>query len=182
MEIGVIDIQGDVSEHLEILKKLNVKARRVKKAEDLKDLSGIIIPGGESTVIGSIMKKRGISDRILESKLPVMGTCAGLILISEIVDGREGLMPILHIDVTRNAYGSQRESFEAPLEIKGIGGFKGVFIRAPIINGVREGEVLAEYNGRPVAVRERKNLGLSFHPEIYGDPKIHEYFVDMLSP
>ncbi|MEM1813791.1 MAG: pyridoxal 5'-phosphate synthase glutaminase subunit PdxT [Thermoplasmatales archaeon] len=181
MELGVVDIQGDVSEHVEILRKINVKVKLVRWVEDLKGLSGLLIPGGESTVIGSIMKKRGIDKKILESQIPIMGTCAGMILISEKVDGREGLMPILHIDITRNGYGSQRESFEAPIEFKKIGSFIGVFIRAPIVKSVRSGEILAEYAGKPVAVREGNNIGLSFHPEIYGDPRIHQYFIDMLS-
>ncbi len=180
MEIGVLDIQGDVTEHITILQNLGVKARKVRRVADLEGLSGIIIPGGESTVIGSIMSQRGISKDIMDSGLPVMGTCAGLILMSRNVEGKEGLIPLLDVEIRRNGYGSQRESFETDLEILGVGKFRGVFIRAPLITQVGIARVLASYDDRAVMVSERKNLGLSFHPEIYGDARIHKYFIDML--
>ncbi len=180
MRIGVIDIQGDVSEHITVLKKIGTEIQKVRVKEDLKSVDGLIIPGGESTVIGSIMKMRGLSDYIIENKIPVMGTCAGLILISERVNGKNGLMPLLKISVTRNAYGTQRESFEAELDINGIGKFHGVFIRAPAIDDVRGGEVLSYFNGKPVLVIDGKNMGLTFHPEIYGDDRIHRLFIERL--
>ncbi|MGC8645460.1 MAG: pyridoxal 5'-phosphate synthase glutaminase subunit PdxT [Thermoplasmata archaeon] len=180
MEIGVVDIQGDVTEHVDILERIGIAHRRVRRVEDLDGLSGVIIPGGESTVIGSIMRGRGIDKKIMQLGLPVMGTCAGMILISEKVDGGKGLMPILHIEVKRNGYGSQRESFETDLDIKGIGRFRGVFIRAPVVTAVNRGEVIAEFNGHAVAVVDGKNMGISFHPEIYGDPRIHQYFVHLI--
>jgi len=180
MEIGVIDIQGDVTEHVDILENIGVKVRRIRRADELDGLSGIVIPGGESTVIGGIMKLRGIDARISKLGLPMMGTCAGMILMSEKVDGNAGLIPVLHVEIKRNGYGSQRESFEADLDIKGIGVFRGVFIRAPVVTAVHRGEILAEYNGRAVAVAEGKNLGLSFHPEIYGDPRLHKYFLELI--
>ncbi|MEM0133750.1 MAG: pyridoxal 5'-phosphate synthase glutaminase subunit PdxT [Thermoplasmatales archaeon] len=180
MQIGVLDIQGDVSEHINILENLGIKTSKVRKVSDLKELSGIVIPGGESTVIGSIMNQRGISMGIIERGLPVMGTCAGLILISKNVDGRTGTVPLLNLTIKRNGYGSQRESFETDLMIKGIGKFRGVFIRAPKIMRVESGEVLATYDNGAVMVSDGKNLGLSFHPEIYGDNRVHKYFVDRL--
>jgi len=180
MEIGVLDIQGDVSEHVNILENLGVKVKRVRRTADLENLSGIVIPGGESTVIGRIMLERGISKEILEKELPVMGTCAGLILISKNVEGRQGILPLLDISLKRNGYGSQRESFETDLVIDGIGRFRGVFIRAPRIIKVEKGEVLARYRDEAVMVSEGKNLGLTFHPEIYGDLKIHKFFLDRL--
>lgn len=180
MEIGVLDIQGDVSEHINILESLGVKTRNVRRVSDLDGLSGIVMPGGESTVIGSIMNQRGISKGIIDMRLPVMGTCAGLILMSKNVEGKPGLMPLLNISIKRNGYGSQRESFETDLTIKGIGKFRGVFIRAPRITGVNGGEVLATYDSEAVMVSDGKHLGLSFHPEIYGDVRVHKYFIDRL--
>lgn len=180
MEIGVLDIQGDVSEHVSILEGLGVKPRKVRRASDLENIPGIIIPGGESTVIGRIMIQRGISEEIINRKVPVMGTCAGIILMSKTVDGQAGLLPLLHLDVKRNGYGSQRESFETDISIKGIGKFRGVFIRAPVVQRVEQGEVLATYEKKAVAVSDEKNLGLTFHPEIYGDARIHKFFVDRL--
>ena len=180
MEIGVLDIQGDVTEHINILETLGTKVRRVRRTPDLDGISGIIIPGGESTVIGSIMNQRGISKEILERKIPVMGTCAGMILMSGNVEGERGLIPLLNITIKRNGYGSQRESFEADLAIKGIGKFKGVFIRAPLVTKVERGEVLASYNDKAVMISDGRHLGLSFHPEIYGDSRIHSLFIDRL--
>lgn len=180
MEIGVLDIQGDVSEHVNILESIGVKTRTVRRSSDLEGLSGIVIPGGESTVIGSIMSQRRISKGIIEKKLPVMGTCAGLILMSRNVEGKEGLMPLLNISIKRNGFGSQRESFETDLSIKGIGKFRGVFIRAPRIISVNGGDVLATFESEAVMISDGKHLGLSFHPEIYGDVRVHKYFIDRL--
>lgn len=180
MQIGVLDIQGDVTEHITILQSLGVGARKVRRVADLEGLSGIVIPGGESTVIGSIMNQRGIPKGILGLGLPVMGTCAGLILMSKDVEGKEGLIPLLDVKIRRNGYGSQRESFETDLDVLGVGRFRGVFIRAPLITEVVASRVLASYDERAVMVSEGKNLGLSFHPEIYGDTRIHKYFIDML--
>lgn len=180
MRVGVLDIQGDVSEHLEMLKKINVETIRVRYKYDLENIDGLIIPGGESTVIGSIMKMRQMDEYILDRNIPVMGTCAGLILISEKVDDRDGLVPILKITVNRNAYGTQKESFETDLKITDIGSFRGVFIRAPKIDEVRRGVVLSYFNGKPVMVRDGRNVGLTFHPEIYGDERIHKLFIDNL--
>ncbi len=180
MRIGVIDIQGDVSEHVRILESIGASVVRVKRVPDLEGISGVVIPGGESTVIGSIMSQRGISKEIVERSIPVMGTCAGLILISKSVDGRNGLMPLLDISIRRNGFGSQRESFETDLNVKGIGKFRGVFIRAPVITEVKKGDILAEFGGKAVMLSDGKHLGLSFHPEIYGDSRIHRLFVDRL--
>lgn len=180
MLIGVLDIQGDVSEHINILERLEVKYRKVRYTQDLSGISGLIIPGGESTLIGAILTQRGISREISEKRIPLMGTCAGLILISRNVDGKQGIMPLLDIEVKRNGYGSQRESFETDLDIKSMQKFKGVFIRAPLITKVHKGEILSEYNGSAVMIRDEKNLGLTFHPEIYGDERIHKLFIDRL--
>lgn len=180
MLIGVLDIQGDVSEHIEMVIASGEKAIKVRKIEDMQNINGLIIPGGESTMIGPYIKMRGIDKFILEKNLPVMGTCAGLIVTSMQVLGGTTYIPLFDITVARNAYGRQRESFEADLEIKDIGNFRGVFIRAPSIEEVNRGEILSRFNGKPVMVRDGKNLGLTFHPEIYGDPRIHQMFIDRL--
>ncbi len=180
MNIGVLDIQGDVSEHMEMIVASGEKPVKVRRLDDLHDVSGVIIPGGESTMIGPYLKLRGIDRYILEKKLPVMGTCAGLIVTSKQVIGGSTYIPLFDVKVSRNAYGRQRESFEADLEIKGIGKFRGVFIRAPVIEEVMSGEILSSFNNKPVMVREGKNLGLTFHPEIYGDPRIHQMFINKL--
>lgn len=180
MKIGVLDIQGDVSEHVDMVRRIGVDALRVKNKKELDSIDGLIIPGGESTVIGPIMKQRGIDQKIMENEIPVMGTCAGLILISEKVDGKNGIMPILKISLVRNAYGTQRESFEADLQISDVGKFRGVFIRAPVIEEIVRGTAMSYLNGKPVMVRDGKNIGLTFHPEIYGDIRIHKLFVDSL--
>lgn len=180
MQIGVLDIQGDVSEHLTILDRIGSLGKRVKRVADLNGVRGLIIPGGESTVIGSIMNQRGISLYVFQKEIPLMGTCAGMILMSRFVDNSKGLIPVLDIKIRRNGYGSQRESFETDLEVQGIGKFRGVFIRAPVVIEVVKGEVLSSYRGSPVIIRQGKNLGLTFHPEIYGDGRIHKLFVDNL--
>jgi 5'-phosphate synthase pdxT subunit len=180
MKIGVLDIQGDVSEHLDILGRIGVDGVRVRKTKDLEGVSGLILPGGESTVIGPVMKQRGITQFVTQRSLPLMGTCAGIILMAKLVDGKPGVVPVLDIVIKRNGYGSQRESFETDLTISGIGNFRGVFIRAPVITGISGGEVLSSYRDHPVMVKEGKNLGLTFHPEIYGDERIHRLFLDGL--
>ncbi|MCL4333628.1 MAG: pyridoxal 5'-phosphate synthase glutaminase subunit PdxT [Candidatus Thermoplasmatota archaeon] len=180
MEIGILDIQGDVSEHENILESLGVRVRRVRRASDLETVSGMLIPGGESTVIGSIMAMRGIPDRIIQKKIPVMGTCAGLILMSKDVEGGKSVLPLLDVSIQRNGYGSQRESFEADLDVEGIGKFRGIFIRAPKIKRVGRGKVLSTFGGDAVMVSDGKNLGLTFHPEIYGDSRIHKLFLEGL--
>ena len=180
MRIGVLDIQGDVSEHVNILSSLGADPVRVRKSPDLENVDGLILPGGESTVIGKVMKERDLVELILKKKLPVMGTCAGLILMSENVDGGKGLLPLLDIEVKRNGYGSQRESFETDLNIEGIGQFHGVFIRAPIIVKVKKGSVLSQYENSPIIVSEGKHLGMTFHPEIFGDGRIHRMFIDSI--
>jgi 5'-phosphate synthase pdxT subunit len=180
MIIGVLDIQGDVSEHMDMVKASGEAPKRVRRVDDMKDISGLIIPGGESTMIGPYMKLRGIDKYIIEKNIPIMGTCAGLIVTSKEVIGGNTYIPLFKIKVSRNAYGRQRESFETDIDIKGIGNFRGVFIRAPIIEEVYSGDILSYYNGKPVMVKDGKNLGMTFHPEIYGDPRIHQLFINGL--
>ncbi len=185
MKVGVLALQGDVSEHVDILRKVGVDCKIVKKREDLRELKGLIIPGGESTTLIKLMEKTGIYDEILSREdLGIFGTCAGAILLAkEILNYDQNSLGLMEIKVERNAYGRQRESFEAYIKIPklNIEKFRGVFIRAPIIRDISDKvEVLAEYEGNPVLVQQDIYLASTFHPELTNDERIHRYFVEML--
>ncbi len=169
------------------LEALGVLAVAVRLPEQLEDVAGLIVPGGESTAIGKLMRAYGFYDAIRERHsegMAVWGTCAGAILVAaEILDAALGQEPLglMDISVRRNVYGRQAESFEADLHFSDLDGgpFQGVFIRAPWIERVGERvEVLAEHEGVVVAAREGDLLATTFHPELTGDPRIHRYFVD----
>lgn len=183
MLIGVLGLQGDVAEHASALQKLHADVRIVKKASHVKGLRGLIIPGGESTTIGKLMVKYGLPEAIKEHKPAIYGTCAGTILLAkEIVGSEQFSLNLLDIAVERNAYGRQRESFEADISIPALGEkpFRGVFIRAPVIKRVGKNvEVLAEHEERSVLVKQDKYLASTFHPELTGDLRIHKYFISM---
>jgi 5'-phosphate synthase pdxT subunit len=187
LHIGVLALQGDFEAHLKMLAELGVEGKAVRLPKHLDDLDGIIVPGGESTTIGKLMVLYGL-DKPLQQKIregfPVWGTCAGLILLARETDNAlEGqpLLASMHISVRRNAFGSQRESFETDLSVPAIGEapFHAFFIRGPAIELVGpEVEVLATLDdGTIVAVREGHSLGTAFHPEIGGDPRFHQYFL-----
>lgn len=191
MKVGVIGYQGDVSEHLEALHKLKEEYKRdidpvtVRNRASLYDVSALIIPGGESTTIYKLIREFDLFNHIIRRVrlgMPLMGTCAGLILISknpndETVRG----MGLIDVSIRRNAYGRQINSFQDMIRIKGIGMYNAIFIRAPVIESVGPGvEVLASYNDRPVMVRSGYVLGLTFHPELTGNTIIHNYFISML--
>lgn len=188
MLIGVLALQGDVAEHaamlLKILKKGEVAL--VKKSEEIDALDGLVIPGGESTTIGKLMQKYGIDRAVLENReLAIFGTCAGAILLAEeIVDGVPGQLSLnlLDVKIQRNAYGRQKDSFEAEVNIHSLGAkpYRAVFIRAPVIKSVGNGvEVLASREKEPVLVRQGRVLAATFHPELTEDTRVHEYFVKM---
>jgi len=192
MRIGVLGIQGDVSEHVDAarnaLRFYNTEGRvvTVRRREDLKDLEFLIIPGGESTTISRLMVKSGIYDEILrmvESEdLSVIGTCAGSILMAkEIIDDSRVIpLRLMDISVRRNFFGRQRESFEIDLEIKGIGKYHAVFIRAPIIEECRGNcEILATIDDKIVMVREGGHFALVFHPELTSDYRIYKLFFQL---
>ena len=185
--IGVLALQGDFEAHLKMLAELGVEGKAVRLPKHLDNLDGIILPGGESTTIGKLMVLYGL-DEPLQRKIwevfPIWGTCAGLILLAHETDNAlEGqpLLASMHIRVRRNAFGSQRESFETDLSVPVIGEapFHAFFIRGPAIESVgSEVEVLAALDdGTIVAVREGHLLGTAFHPEIGGDPRFHQYFL-----
>ena len=187
MRIGVLALQGAVREHIMMLEALDVSCIAVRTAHQLNDLSGLIIPGGESTAIGKLMDTYGFYDPIRQhhdAGMAVWGTCAGAILIArEILDAVPGQrsLELMDISVRRNAFGRQIDSFEADLDFAHLpgGDFRGVFIRAPWIERVGEDvHTLATHDGRVVAARRGDLLATVFHPELTGDPRIHRYFVE----
>ncbi len=190
MRIGIVGFQGDVSEHADVLKAISRKRNidieivNVRKKDQLQGLDGLIIPGGESTTIYKLLKMYDLFDDIRNmgnNGFPVMGTCAGLILISSITnDSRVEGLGLIDAAVERNAYGRQINSFLAEISIKGIGEYMAVFIRAPAISDPGTTEVLAEHQGKIVMVRKGNILGLSFHPELTKDTRVHEYFLMMI--
>ncbi|TQK43354.1 pyridoxal phosphate synthase yaaE subunit [Streptomyces sp. SLBN-118] len=187
--IGVLALQGDVREHLIALAAADAVARPVRRPEELAEVDGLVIPGGESTTMSKLAALFGMTEPLREriaAGMPVYGTCAGLIMVADkILDPRSGQETLGGIDmiVRRNAFGRQNESFEAAVEVAGVadGPVEGVFIRAPWVESVgAEVEVLAEHDGHIVAVRQGSVLATSFHPELTGDHRMHGLFVDMV--
>ncbi|CAM3502341.1 pyridoxal 5'-phosphate synthase glutaminase subunit PdxT [Paenibacillus lupini] len=186
MKIGVLALQGAVAEHIRSLEAAGAEAVAVKRIEELEELDGIVIPGGESTTIGKLIRKYGFLEALKEfSKQgkPLFGTCAGLIVLANKIDGQDDAhLQLMDMVVARNAFGRQRESFETDLPIKGIEeAIRAVFIRAPLIKEVGSNvEVLSVYNDEIVAARQGHLLACSFHPELTDDYRLHAYFVDMV--
>jgi len=188
--IGVLALQGDFEAHLKMLAELGVEGKAVRLPHHLDNLDGIIIPGGESTTIGKLMVMYGLHEGLQEkisAGFPVWGTCAGLILLAHETDNAlpgQPLLASMHIRVRRNAFGSQRESFETDLSVPVLGEapFHTFFIRGPLIESVGpQVEVLATLDdGTIVAVREGHLLGTAFHPEVSGDPRFHRYFLRLV--
>ena len=188
MRIGVLAMQGAFVEHITILQQLGIEALPVRLPAELKDLDGLIIPGGESTSIGYLMSSYNIASevkRLAQAGLPVMGTCAGMILMArEVTDPDVEPLGLMDITVKRNAFGRQRESFETDLSIPALGEdpFRGIFIRAPLIERINGNtEILTSMaDGTIVAAREDKLLATAFHPELAGDHRFHQYFLDII--
>lgn len=186
MKIGVLALQGAFREHIYALEALDLGAVSVRLPEQLDDLAGLIIPGGESTAISKLMETYGFYEPIAArhaAGMAIWGTCAGAILIAkQVVDGIAGQrsLGLMDIAVRRNAYGRQVDSFEAELDFRHVGDpYRGVFIRAPWIESVGEGvEVLARHDGHIVAAREGRLMATTFHPELTGDPRIARYFAE----
>ena len=188
--IGVLALQGDFREHRQTLSAIGVESIEVRTLSDLAKCSGLIIPGGESTVMQKLAVAYDLFDPIhdaLKAGLPAFGTCAGLIMLAdEILDGIVGQSGFggLDVSVRRNAFGNQLDSFEVDLEFKGVEGpaVHAAFIRAPIVERVGEQvEVLSKLaDGRVVGVRQGNLMGISFHPEVTGETRIHELFVSMV--
>ena len=185
MKVGVLGLQGDVREHLRALDSVGCASAVVKRADELADVDALIIPGGESTTIGKLLERFELLEPLrerIEEGMPAFGTCAGLILLAREVNGDQDhshRLGSLDVAVRRNAYGRQVDSFEADLDVRGLEEpVRAVFIRAPVIERVGDSvEVLASVEGSPVLVRQGSLLASSFHPEIAGDDRVHQVFV-----
>lgn len=192
--IGVLALQGAFAEHIRMLNQLAVPSREVRTEADLAQVQALIIPGGESTTIGKLLRISGLDTLIrkrVEDGMPVWGTCAGMILLGRDV-GDSGskvgepqtLLRLMDIRVRRNAFGSQLESFETRLDAPAVADMPipAVFIRAPVVEEIGPGVTVlaALQDGRPVAVREGSMLATAFHPELTGDLSFHRYFVEMV--
>ncbi len=187
MRVGVLALQGAFIEHEKTLAALGAEAREVRMPEQLEDLDGLIIPGGESTTIGKLATAYGLIDPLREfaRTTPTWGTCAGMIFLAKDIGiDRQPILGVMDIVVNRNAFGRQIDSFEANLAIKPLGDqpFHAVFIRAPVVTKVGPGvEVLAQLeDGRIVAVQQNHLLATAFHPELTGDYRLHSYFLDLI--
>ncbi len=186
VKIGVLALQGAVREHFNAIEAVGATAIEVKHQEELQDIDGLVIPGGESTAMRKLIDYDDLMPALQRFSLsgkPMFGTCAGLILLAnKIIDENKTHIGAMDVEVKRNSFGRQINSFEALLDLKGIGnGFPAIFIRAPHI--VRVGanvEILGEYEGRIVLARDGQYLGCSFHPELAEDTRIIEYFVHMV--
>lgn len=187
-QVGVLALQGDFREHLAVLRSLGADAVPVRREEDLQSVAGLVIPGGESSVMDKLSRLFGLAEPVkaaIASGMPVYGTCAGLIMLSntvlDAIDGQQSLGG-LDIDVRRNAFGSQTSSFEVDLDIPAVGDvpMHAVFIRAPVVERVGDDVTIvsALEDGRVVAVEQGNLLGTSFHPEMTGDTRFHEYFLN----
>jgi 5'-phosphate synthase pdxT subunit len=189
-KVGVLALQGAFREHREVLEALDVSCTEVRVPEELSGVDALVLPGGESTTMTRLLDTSGLRaplvDRLRDG-MPAFGTCAGLILLAtEVHDGRGDQVPlgVLDVSVRRNGYGRQRDSFETGLEVAGLPGtaFPGVFIRAPVIERVGASvEVLAEHGGVAVLVREEQIWASTFHPELSGDLRVHQQFVQAIA-
>lgn len=196
IKIGVLGIQGDIEENIlsiaEALKNLNLQGtvESVRYSESIAELDGLILPGGESTVIGNLLSIQGNIFQTIKKKIaggmPVLGTCAGLIMLSKrtydkvVGETKQNLFGVLDVVIERNAFGRQHESFEVDLDIPILGKelFRGIFIRSPIINNVGEGvNILTKLDDKIVAVKQNNIIGTSFHPELSTDRRLHELFI-----
>jgi len=199
LKVGILSIQGDIEENSnaikESFKELEIEGTVVymKDLKDLEEIDGLIIPGGESTVIGMLLFLKGVQPDLIRKKiqegLPILGTCAGLIMLSNkaydktIGETKQALLKVLDVTIERNAFGRQHESFESKLDISYLGErkFNGVFIRGPAITEIGNNvEIIAEYDKRIVAVRQNNILGTSFHPELANDNRFHTNLVKLM--
>jgi 5'-phosphate synthase pdxT subunit len=194
--IGVLALQGDFREHIRALEGLGAEAHPVRLPEELKDVDGLVIPGGESTVMGKLMVTYGLDQplrELLAAGVPTWGTCAGLILLSRETDNALAGQPLLaamDIRTKRNAFGPQRASFEADIAVPALGEdpYHAVFIRAPVVESTGAGvEVMARLDDQDgagdatiVAVRQGHLMGTAFHPEVTGDTRFHDYFLRLV--
>lgn len=186
--VGVLAFQGDVREHLVALAAVGADPVEVRSLADLEAVDGLVVPGGESTVIGKLAARYGLLEPLrarVADGLPVLGTCAGMIFLAREVEGPpQDLLGVLDVRVRRNAFGRQVASFEAEVDVKGVDGgpVSGAFIRAPwVAEAAPEVEVLAEVDGKVVAVRQGNLLATAFHPELTGEVRLHRWLVDLVA-
>lgn len=197
--IGVLALQGDVEENIkattDALREINLKGKviSVRYPDEILKVDGLIIPGGESTVMGLLLSiKNGLLDsitKVLQNRLPIMGTCAGMIVLAKksydkvVGNKKQLLLGALDIEIERNSFGRQYDSFEATLEISGIGNdFKGIFIRSPtVISTGSRVQILSKFDGKIVAVQQENIIGTSFHPELSGDNRMHRLFIELIT-
>ena len=197
--IGVLALQGDVEENIkattDALREMNLKGKviSVRYPDEILKVDGLIIPGGESTVMGLLLSiKHGLLDsitKVLQNRIPIMGTCAGMIVLAKksydkvVGNKKQLLLGALDIEIERNSFGRQYDSFESTLEISGIGNdFKGIFIRAPtVISTGSHVQILSKFDGKIVAVQQENIIGTSFHPELSGDNRMHRLFIELIT-
>ena len=191
MKIGVLALQGAFSEHIHLLRQLGVKSAEVRLPEDLADLDGLIIPGGESTTIGKLAVMYRLMDplRKFAAERPVWGTCAGMILMAKVIGMDQPLLGVMDIVVERNAFGRQKDSFREDLYVNVLKNgntipFPGIFIRSPklVQTKGRAIKIASLADGTPVAAREDNLLVTAFHPELTGDDRFHQYFLSLIHP
>ena len=185
LKIGVLAVQGAFIEHKRMLESLGCECVELRKKSDICDIDGLVLPGGESTVQGKLLRELDMFDELkgrIANGLPVLATCAGLILLASHISNDDNVyFGTLPVTVKRNAYGRQLGSFHYDGEIKGLGVYPMEFIRAPYIESVKPGvEVLAEVDGHIVAVKYQNQIALAFHPELSDDTRIHQMFLDMI--
>lgn len=186
MTVGVLALQGDYAEHMKVLRSLNVETKEIRTPGDLSQCSHLIIPGGESTVMGKLLTSSGIRDPLLKranaGDLAIFGTCAGAILLAKEILGKnapEGL-GLMDITVDRNAYGTQIHSFDTEIVVEGLGTIPVAFIRAPKIRRVGKNvEILASHEGTPVLLRQGRFLACTCHSEVRGEPRIHQLLLTL---
>jgi 5'-phosphate synthase pdxT subunit len=176
MRIGVLAVQGNFREHAAVLRGLGADVVEVRKPEQLERLDGLVVPGGESTAIGRLIRLYGLEEAIRRFTAPILGTCAGMILLD-----RDHL-GLVDVGVSRNAYGRQVASFETDLDLAGEAEpLRGVFIRAPrVVDTGQDVEVLAELDGEPVLLRQGRIIVAAFHPELTDDTRVHEMFLELV--
>ena len=185
MKIGVLALQGAVAEHMKSITLAGGEPVAIKRTEQLQELSGLIIPGGESTVIGRLMRKYEFIDALRDFSAqgkPMFGTCAGMIVLAQRIEGQDDAhLQLMDMTVARNAFGRQRESFETDLDVKGVDeAVRAVFIRAPLVTEVgSKVDVLSTYKDEIVMARQGHLLACSYHPELTHDYRMHSYFLDM---
>lgn len=197
--VGVLALQGDVEENIkattDALRGMNLKGKviSVRYPDEILKVDGLIIPGGESTVMGLLLSiKNGLLDsitKVLQNRIPIMGTCAGMIVLAKksydkvVGNKKQLLLGALDIEIERNSFGRQYDSFESTLEISGIGNdFKGIFIRSPtVISTGSRVQILSKFDGKIVAVQQENIIGTSFHPELSGDNRMHRLFIELIT-